>query len=104
MLLKIERYIEEQDWWLLDSIRKISKAQFDVPDHKDFEDKEADVFIFDFMDHLESKGIDPFSRSVIRLICRLTNGDEYVVLLDTTAYLLNDNGKTIERMVANPRY
>ena len=33
--------------------------------------------------------------------CRLENGNEVIIMLDTVAYLLNDNGKTIEKIVAN---
>jgi hypothetical protein len=104
MILKIERYKEREDWWLLDDIRKINKAQFKQPFSQDFDDQiDADVFILDYEDYLEEVHGGQDSRDVIRLICRLSNGDEYVVLFDTIAYILNDNGKTIEKLVANYR-
>jgi hypothetical protein len=35
------------------------------------------------------------------LICRLTNGDEFSIVFDTVAYICNDDGKTIEKILAN---
>jgi len=117
MILKIERYpgsrateqfmaesIIYQDWWMLDDIRKISKAQFKHPFSQDFEDRvDADIFIMDYEEYLHSLDAGQDSRTVIRLICRLANGNEFCILFDTTAYVLNDNGKTIEKIVANHR-
>jgi len=101
MILKIQRYKEREDWWILDDIRKISKAQFRQSFSQDFDDEtDADIFILDYEDHSTSK---ESGRDVVRLICRLSNGDEFCVLFDTVAYLLNDNGKTIEKIVANYR-
>ena len=104
MILKIERYVH-QDWWLLDDIRKISKSQFEQPFDTNFEDGEADIFILDYEDHLKALPVErvPDSRDVIRLICRLSDGSEFCVLFDTMAYILNDNGKTTEKLVANYR-
>ncbi|KKN13321.1 hypothetical protein LCGC14_1007540 [marine sediment metagenome] len=101
MILKIARYSNEQDWWMLDDIRKISKGQFIQPFTKDFTDHDADIFILDYVDYLDIKGAAQESRNVIKLICRLSDGSEFIVLFDTLAYLLNDNGKTIEKIVAN---
>ncbi|KKM69408.1 hypothetical protein LCGC14_1451110 [marine sediment metagenome] len=104
MLLKIERYKEREDWWILDDIRKISKAQFKQPFNQDFDGEvDADIFILDYMDHLEGQGNGQDSRDIIRLVCRLSNGNEFTVLFDTIAYILNDSGKTIEKLVANYR-
>lgn len=105
MILKIERYKEREDWWLLDDIRKISKAQFKQPFSQDFDGEvDADIFILDYEDYLTSQKAGQSDRDVIRLICRLSNGDEFCVLFDTIAYLLNDNGKTIEKIVANYKH
>ncbi len=101
MILKIERYGDEQDWWILDDIRKMSKAQFSQPTTKDFSSEEADIFILDYVDYLDMQGAAQESSNVIKLICRLSDGSEFIVLFDTLAYLLNDNGKTIEKLVAN---
>jgi len=104
MILKIERYKERENWWLLDDIRKISKAQFRQSFSQDFDNQvDADVFILDYEDYLEEAQGGQDSRDVIRLICRLSNGNEFSVLFDTIAYILNDSGKTIEKLVANYR-
>lgn len=33
--------------------------------------------------------------------CRLENGNDLTIILDTVAYLLNDNGKIIEKIKLN---
>ena len=106
MILKIGRYIEGEDWWLLDDIRKVSKAQFTQPFTKNFETRDADIFILDYEEHLKSGQTSgeeqmPGDRSVIRLVCRTAAGEEFSVIFDTIAFLLNDGGKTIEVIVAN---
>ncbi len=106
MILKIVRYIEGEDWWLLDDIKKVSKAQFKQPFSKDFEARDADIFILDYAEHLKSSpsaGEEkmPDDREVVRLICRTGVGEEFCVIFDTIAFLLNDDGKTIEVIVAN---
>ena len=104
MILKIIRYVgNERDWWILDDIRKISRTNVgSVPFDKDFDALGVDICILDFYDSLHDKSDQQF-RDVMKLICRLSNGDEFCVLFDTVAYLLNDNGKTIEKIVANYR-
>lgn len=104
MILKIIRYVgNEGDWWILDDIRKISKVHVgSLPYDKDFDALDADICILDFYDSLDDKSDQQF-RDVIKLICILSNGDEFCVLFDTVAYLLNNNGKTIEKIVANHR-
>lgn len=104
MILKIERYVE-QDWWMLDDIRKVSKAHFKQDFNKDFDAAVDDIFILDLETYLNKmagdKKIKRSSREVVRLICRLSNGNEFSVIFDTRAYLCNDEGKTIEIIVAN---
>jgi len=100
MILKIERYVE-QDWWMLDDIRKINKRHFEQPFNKDFEEVQGDIFILDYGEYLESNGNGDSSRRVVQLICRTSNNNEFSVLFDTVAYLCNDEGKTIEKIVAN---
>lgn len=107
MILKIERYKgkkQNQDWWLLDSIRKISKEEFEQHFGKDFSDTEAEAFIFDYGEHLSEFGDLPDTRKVVKLVCRLTDYSEYTVIFDTIAYICNDEGRTIEKVVANHRH
>ena len=111
MILKIERYVD-QDWWILDDIKKISKAQFNQHPDKDFSLEEADIFLLDYINHLKAINANNYiddiadgkmEREVIKLICRLSDGSEFCVIFDTVGYLLNDSGKTIEKLVANYR-
>lgn len=108
MILKIERYVGNKgDWWLLDDIRKISKVLIREMSFIEDVEESIDIFIFDFEQNLKDNGPDqkiPSCRDVIKLVCRLSNGNEFILLFDTLAYILNDNGKTIEKLVANCRY
>lgn len=111
MILKIERYhglpadSSPYDWWMLDDIRKISPYVYkNHPFDKDFSDTDADIMLLDYGEYLSKiGGGQAGGRDVMRLVCRLTNGNEFSVLFDTIAYILNDNGKTIEKIVANYR-
>jgi len=109
MILKIERYYgpvkdDPNCWWILDDIRKISHYRYkDQPFTQKFVDIDPDIKFFDYESYLEKINTSISSRDVIKLVCRLSNGDEFVVLFDTVAYILNDSGKTIEKMVANYR-
>ncbi len=104
MLLKIERYKEREDWWMLDNIRKISKSKPFVADPtKDYDAGIIDIVILDYADQVIKDGGHIKTVDSIRLICRLSNSEEFSIIFDTTAYLLNDNGKTIEKLVANYR-
>jgi len=98
MILKIERYEQGQDWWMLDDIRKIGKSKPFITDPmKDYDAATVDIVILDYsmLDESTNNG------ECIRLICRLSNGEELAIIFDTTAYICNDEGKTIEKMVAN---
>jgi len=109
MMLKVERYHgpAESDpncWWLLDDIRKISHYRYKMhPFNKDFEDSGADIFFLDYEEYLNKTGRGQPGRDVIKLVCRMSVGEEYIVLFDTIAYILNDSGKTVEKLVANYR-
>lgn len=109
MMLKIERYWgpAEDDpncWWLLDDIRKVSHYLYRNQSFKEeFNDVDADITLLDYESYLEKMKHGQSHRNVRKLVCRLSNGNEFIVLFDTTAYILNDNGKTIEKLVANYR-
>jgi len=109
MILKIERYWgpaenDPNDWWMLDDIRKISHYRYKShPFTKDFADIDANIILLDYEGYLHNIGDGQSHRDVIKLVCRLSNDNEFVVLFDTLAYILNDNGKTIEKLVANYR-
>ncbi len=104
MILKIQRYKDNQSWWIYDNIRKvsISKRMYHpgIPTVQDG----MDLYIFDIETkcncEVDGEGC-PDCIGYYILICRLNNGEEYSVAFDTVAYLLNDNGKTIEKIVGN---
>jgi len=104
MILKIERYSDEQRWWIFDDIRKISISHWmshnGIPEVR----KDTDVVIFDVKSSCscasKSEGCSDCVTYYI-LICRLNDDTEFSIAFDTVAYILNDNGKTIEKIVAN---
>lgn len=103
MILKIERYSDEQRWRIFDEIREISIS--DRLSHNGIPEvrKDTDVVIFDVGTDCECGSGGACSNCVdyYLLICRLSSGEEYSIAFDTVAYLLNDSGKTIEKIVAN---
>jgi len=106
MILKIERYSEEQRWWIWDDIRKISISQPRFHSGAPEIGTDTDAIILDCRTKCKCKCTQSGERcdDCIRyfiLICRLNNGEEYSIAFDTVAYLLNDNGKTIEKILAN---
>jgi len=105
MILKIKRERDYEDWWILDDIRKISvsRQKFQFRDAC-FSDEDHDIFLLDNMTNDQDKMSDsslplPEKFTYKELICRTTKGDEFSVVFDTLAYLCNDEGKTIEKIV-----
>ena len=104
MILKIKRERDGQDWWILDDIRKISVSRPKYKHRNDpWSNEEYDIALLDTMvneQESQSSG-NPLSEEYeyIELICRATKGDEFTVIFDTVAYLCNDEGKTIEKIV-----
>ena len=111
MIVKIERYEEGNNYWLADNIKKISVSKYLLTrmEHEKYVDN---ISILDYWNSLNNvvvtKQCDCTGNvscsnccTSIRLICRSNDGEEFSILFDTIAYILNDNGKTIERVVAN---
>ncbi len=114
MILKIERHKDDQRWWLVDGIRRISSSL--RMKYKTVEEQTAaavgcpDVMFLDFKDcncappgEGCDKCVDHRHYRVCKLNCRMNDGSDYSVVFDTTVYVLNDSGKTIEKIVANHR-
>jgi len=118
MILKIERRKNDQRWWLFDDIKRISSSL--RMKYETEEERTAamagcpDVAFLDFKNcncsgEPDAAGlyttcsdcVDHRHYRVCRLNCRLNDGSDYSVVFDTTAYVLNDSGKTIEKIVAN---
>ena len=103
MILKIERYTDDQHWWIVDNIRKVSISNVLYRRSGCWEN--ADITIFDMpkVGCTCSGDNERCSecREYLRIIFKLSDGTEKCVFFDTIAYLLNDEGKTIEKIVAN---
>ena len=101
MILKIKRELDNQEWWILDSIRKVSIGKTFERNRRDFNELDVDVVIMDRMNSGDENppGDHPMKVLICRLDSGLESGDEYVIVFDTFAYLCNDLGKTIEKIV-----
>jgi hypothetical protein len=93
---------------MIDSIKKIS-VTWNLPKRGSLFDASDinNLIIFD-MPECECEKLDSVEegecsncKSYIQIICRLNDGSEYTISFDTVCYVLNDNGKTIEKIVAN---
>jgi len=100
MILKIERYNKkDQKWVMYDNIRRLSISGYYKQSFGTEPDTcEHDVLIFD-IDNKDGGVKSGVTYRVIRYA--LKDDSEISIAFDTIAYLLNDNGKTIEKIVAN---
>ena len=111
MILKILRYNrgpknenDDQEYWMFDNIRKYSLSSPIRKQQKSVADIDYDAVFFDIPHtNCTCQGTDECNLCVYynALICRLDDGSEYFIAFDTMCYVLNDNGKTIEKIVAN---
>jgi len=108
MILMIDRENDTQTGWILDDIAKISigktkrmtRSLLEELIQKDYHD----ILIMDNMfngaaaanpkDIIEDDLLD-----CMVLVCRKTDGEEFSILFDTVAYLCNNEGRTIRRIV-----
>jgi len=98
----------ESGWIMFDRIRKINKVEeeydFDPNVHpvdKSEYIKGSNYRLFDTYNKLVSAKSDGCKVAIITFLCTLDNSDEYAISFDTVAYICNDEGKTIEKVVAN---
>lgn len=111
MILKILRYNrrpknenDDQRYWMVDNIRKYSLSTPIRKQQKTLSDECYDAIFMDIPEtdctcH-DADGCDSCIYYNV-LICRMEDGSEYTIAFDTMCYVLNDNGKTIEKIVAN---
>jgi hypothetical protein len=102
MIIGIQRYKDNQEMWLLDNIRKVSISTDLIrrPDCELF----SDIVLFDIDSDCTCQSEEVGCSSCVkykRLVCRLENGSEYIIAFDTIAYIMNDEGKTFNKVVAN---
>jgi len=96
MILKIRRYVEEREWWIIDNIARFNFGVFEM-DTKSPQSV-PDVSITDYFDDNRT---DQKSIVICAGTARMNDGSEMGIEFDTMAYLCNDEGKTIEKIVAN---
>ena len=103
----MEQEVRKGDWWLLDDIIKISKTTFKRNHIDDDVMFNHDIHILDYENIQYNKNTssdcEKKNWDTLVLVCRRSNGDEFSIIFDTIAYVLNNNGKTIEKIVANYR-
>ena len=102
MIVKIMRYNGEQQYWLYDNVAKVSvsnpRYHSNIPKAND-----VNVAFFDIISNCTCDE-DTACSNCVRynlLICRFNDGNEYSIAFDTVAYILNDEGRTVEKIVAN---
>jgi hypothetical protein len=107
MIIKIERY-KNQKYWMWDNIRKFSLSKSRYRNITCTEGPVCwDAVIFDMNGcDCRSNGKTPEKNCddcaiFYVLTCRLDNDSEHTIAFDTIAYIMNDQGKTIEKIVAN---
>ena len=107
MIIKIQRYTGKEKWEIYDNLRKVGwsecKASDFVPDGKKIV-AYPDVLILDCYEKRRSDNSDclPSDIPCILLRCKEKVRDEPItIVFDTIAYLCNDSGRTIEKIVAN---
>ena len=106
MILKVERYKDNQDWWLLDNIAKISCSKplrYSGVCTPSVLGEDDNIIILDFDSKCNCRDDEGCSDCVRyhRLVCRTKDNNEFSIVFDTIAYICNDEGKTIEKIVAN---
>lgn len=101
MIVKVERYKGGNSFILVDNIWQIHRFN----GWKDAPLRIGDIVIKDHYESLpEDAGFTPDYPYMIKLQCEKGDGSEINIIFDTVAYILNDQGKTIEKALANERY
>ena len=102
MIVKVARYSGRENYIIIDNIKEIHKIDgYDSSEPL----RATDILISDCAERKSiavgaTSDMKPF---VMRLNCIKNDGSEIDIIFDTVAYILNDNGKTIERVSANTR-
>ncbi len=113
MIVKIERYNKDQQWWLVDGVRRIAASlRMKYETEEDRKAAMAGCPEAAFLDLKKcncsedsseecDKCVDHRHYRVCKLGCRMEDGSDCTIVFDTIVYVLNDQGKTIEKIVAN---
>jgi hypothetical protein len=95
MIVKVEDYREHDAWVLVDNIRSVGKFVC-----SDVLNEPSGINDINMRGLPEGNMEKP---RYVALRCVGNDGKEFYITFDTTAYICNDEGKTIERVVANGR-
>lgn len=109
MILKIrcdnDVSLADYSWWFMDDIRKVSTKSImgaepgKCPGATGAGHNPEIEYDVSLVFHL-----DQTCPSFMVLICRRTDSTEFSIAFDTVAYLMNDHGETIEKIVGNPAF
>jgi hypothetical protein len=106
MILKIEVHNEERSFYMYDNVEKISlsrpltltKECHPGDNHND------DAYLLSKKPECSCDGTSNGCSDCLtayRVITRNKDGEEFSFVFDTIMYIMNDNGKTIDKIVAN---
>ena len=83
-------------WWIEDGIAKVHIIQITIPANSPPSVDDVDCYL----PYPESYPKAENEDRAIQLICRMKDGTERTIVFQGRGYLLNDEGKTIERLVS----
>ena len=100
MIVKVERYKGGNSFILVDNIRQIHRFN----GWQNAPLRLGDISITDHDESITDAEVKLEKPYMILLDCEKNDGSEINIVFDTVAYILNDQGKTIEKVLANERY
>ena len=99
MILKVRREQDNQEWWILDEIRKVSVSKVKEVYSNELSAPGGLGYDITLLDRIVGRTTEPHHYVV--LCCRRTDNEEFTIAFDTYAYLCNDEGKTIEKIMGS---
>ena len=105
MILKVKRQTLNREWWILDNIKILSifdtEKMTRVALDEKLDEVRPDKIMMDILWNSEANGktcsdTDLFS---MKLLDVTTDTMQFTIAFDTFAYLCNDEGKTIDRII-----
>jgi len=99
MILKIKGYgfdgeTQGKTWWIYGDLKRIRYEEVSYLEHID-----NDYDLLNLSNKIEAS--PDRDRRVISIAMLHLNGQEYTILTDTIAYICNESGETVEKIVCN---
>ena len=88
------RLIKDSDWRFIDDLKYVESSE--LRDDEKCAPEDWDEFYMSI--YADSMAKNVVNRRVLVKAKRLSNGNEIAIVSERKVYLLNDNGKTIERL------